>query len=140
MKPLRLLQWLLGSLLGLGFIVIAVVVIMTPFVFGLLWPPPRPHVDSAQPLPTAEANSPTASETPVPAPSPESARAARVIEGDGLRVRNRPDREAETLEIIAFDEVVTLLERSPDGEWVKVRTQNNVEGWVLAFGIQEQQE
>ncbi|MCH9055417.1 SH3 domain-containing protein [Parathermosynechococcus lividus] len=132
MKPLRLLQWLLGTLLGLGLIATTVAVIITPLIFGLLWAPPRPNVEVEQPLPTAQ------TETSPPTPSPAPVKQGRVTYAEGLRVRDRPDREAEALGSIDFEEVVTILERSSDGEWVKVRTQNDLEGWVLAFGIQEQ--
>ncbi|WP_448532752.1 SH3 domain-containing protein [Parathermosynechococcus lividus] len=138
MKPLRLLQWLLGTLLGLGLIATTVAVIITPLIFGLLWPPPRPNVEVEQPLPTAETKTSPPSEPPTPTTSPTPVKHGRVTYAEGLRVRDRPDREAKVLGGIDFEEVVTILERSSDGEWVKVRTQNDLEGWVLAFGIQEQ--
>ncbi len=142
MKPLRLLQWLLGTLLGLGLITVAAVAIITPLIFSLLWPPPRPDVEVEQVQPTAESETPTTSDPPTPEPTatPETAREGRVTYGEGLRVRDRPDRDAEALGGIDFDEVVTILERSSDGEWVKIRTQDDLEGWVLAFGIQLNQQ
>lgn len=41
MKPVvRVLQWLLGTFLGLGLITLVAAAIITPLVFNLLWPPP----------------------------------------------------------------------------------------------------
>ncbi len=138
MKPLRLLQWLLGILLGLGFMAVAVAAVILPLVFNLLWPPPRPNVEIEQPRPIAEPETPAPTETPVLSPTPEPLKQGRVTYGEGLRVRDRPDRDAEVLGGVEFDAVVTILERSQDGEWVKVRTQDGLEGWVLSFGIQEE--
>lgn len=142
MKPVvRVLQWLLGTFLGLGLIALVAAAIITPLVFNLLWPPPRPEVEAQHsPLPTsAESppNSPSPTPEPTPTPSPQAKPEGRVIYGEGLRLRDRPSREANALGGVAFDEVVTILERSEDGEWLKVRTKNNLEGWVLAFGVQE---
>ncbi|MFN4066670.1 MAG: SH3 domain-containing protein [Thermosynechococcus sp.] len=141
MKPVvRVLQWLLGIFLGLGLIALVAAAIITPLVFNLLWPPPRPEVEAQHsPLPTP-AESPPNSPSPTPEPTPISSPPkpeGRVIYSDGLRLRDRPSREANALGGVAFDEVVTILERSEDGEWLKVRTKENLEGWVLAFGVQE---
>ncbi|MFN4194327.1 MAG: SH3 domain-containing protein [Thermosynechococcus sp.] len=141
MKPVvRVLQWLLGIFLGLGLIALVAAAIITPLVFNLLWPPPRPEVEAQHsPLPTpAESppNSPSSTPEPTPTSSPPKPE-GRVIYSDGLRLRDRPSREANALGGVAFDEVVTILERSEDGEWLKVRTKENLEGWVLAFGVQE---
>ncbi|XFA72410.1 SH3 domain-containing protein [Thermosynechococcaceae cyanobacterium Okahandja] len=136
MKPLRLLQWLLGTLLGLSLIVVAAAAIITPFIFNLLLSPPRPNVEVDQPQPVAESEAPTPSDSPEPSPDP--LKEGRVTYGEGLRVRDRPSRDAEALGGVEFHEIVTILERSSDGEWVKVRTQSDLEGWVLSFGIQEQ--
>lgn len=44
MKPVvRVLQWLLGTFLGLGLITLVAAAIITPLVFNLLWPPPAPR-------------------------------------------------------------------------------------------------
>lgn len=139
MKPfVRVLQWLLGTFLGLSLIALVAAAIITPLVFNLLWPPPRPEVEAQNaPEPSPNSPSPTPSPEPTPTPSPQPKPEGRVIYGDGLRLRDRPNREAESLGSVAFDEVVTILERSEDGEWLKIRTQNNLEGWVLAFGVQE---
>ncbi|MFN3679620.1 SH3 domain-containing protein [Thermosynechococcus sp.] len=141
MKPVvRVLQWLLGIFLGLGLIALVAAAIITPLVFNLLWPPPRPEVEAQHsPLPTP-AESPPNSPSPTPEPTPTSSPPkpeGRVIYSDGLRLRDHPSREANALGGVAFDEVVTILERSEDGEWLKVRTKENLEGWVLAFGVQE---
>ncbi|AHB89173.1 SH3 domain protein [Thermosynechococcus sp. NK55a] len=142
MKPVvRLLQWLLGTFLGLGLITLVVAALITPLIFNLLWPPPPPKVEAHNsPPPTSPESSPNSpSPTPEPTPiqSPQPNPKGRVIYGEGLRVRDRPSREANALGGVAFDEVVTILERSEDGEWLKIRTKNDLEGWVLAFGVQE---
>ncbi|BCX11883.1 MAG: hypothetical protein KatS3mg067_0821 [Thermosynechococcus sp.] len=142
MKPgVRLLQWLLGTFLGLGLMTLVVAALIMPLLFNLLWPPPRPEVEAHNSPPPTPAKSSANSPSPTPEPTPtQSARPnpeGRVIYGDGLRVRDRPSREANALGGVAFDEVVTILGRSEDGEWLKIRTKNNLEGWVLAFGVQE---
>ncbi|BAY52473.1 hypothetical protein NIES2134_124570 [Thermostichus vulcanus NIES-2134] len=141
MKPVvRVLQWFLGTFLGLGLMTLVAAAMIMPLIFNLLWPPPRPQVEAHHlPPPTppaSSANSPSASPEPSPTESPQPNPEGRVIYGEGLRVRDRPSREANALGGVAFDEVVTILERSEDGEWLKIRTKDNLEGWVLAFGVQ----
>lgn len=140
MKPVvRVLQWLLGIFLGFSLIALVAAALITPLVFNLLWSPPRPNVEAqsspepVEPVPNSSSPPPE----PTPTPSPPTQPEGRVIYGDGLRLRDRPSREANALGGVAFDEVVTILERSEDGEWLKVRTKENLEGWVLAFGVQE---
>jgi SH3 domain protein len=45
-------------------------------------------------------------------------------------IRREPNREAEVLGRLALGEVVTLIERSIDGEWYRVTTSEGLSGWV----------
>ncbi len=90
----RVLQWLLGTFLGLGLIALVAAAIITPLVFNLLWPPPRPEVEAQNlPLPTpseSPPNSPSPTPEPTPTPLPQAKPEGRVIYGEGLRLRDRP--------------------------------------------------
>ncbi|MDG2991174.1 SH3 domain-containing protein [Candidatus Synechococcus calcipolaris G9] len=143
MKSSRILQWLLGTTLGLGLMVLLFASVLGIFSQGLLLPPERPEFTNdfpqamaESPEATTEAGEDTEEPEPSPEPSPEPDNTtARVSYGEGLRIRDRPDRSGEPLGGVSFDEEVILLEQSDDGEWQRIRTQDGLEGWVLGFGL-----
>jgi hypothetical protein len=48
-------------------------------------------------------------------------------------LRQNPNRESARLGGLEYDDEVTVLEKSPDGEWIRVRLQDSdIEGWVKA--------
>lgn len=101
-------------------------------------PPPRPDfsapaislfLDGTEASPVGEA---------APSPSPTvtaPGQRARVSEPIGLVLRAGPDREAEAIGGVAFEEFIIILER--EGEWERIRRElNDQEGWVRAGNAQ----
>lgn len=139
MKASHILQWLLGTTFGLGLMVLLFASVLGVFSQNLLLPPERPEfnqeiVESPQAVPDASEETEEPDPSPEPSPEPENT-TARVSYGEGLRIRDRPDREGTPLGGVGFDEEVILLEQSDDGEWQKIRSQDGTEGWVLGFGL-----
>ncbi len=98
----------------------------------------RPFVNdfyaiAAEPT-VAPALTPTATQPPAtPEPSPTAVEATRELTGTATiagNIRREPNREAEVLGRLALGEVVTLVERSIDGEWYRVTTSEGLSGWV----------
>jgi uncharacterized protein YgiM (DUF1202 family) len=98
----------------------------------------RPFVNdfyaiAAEPT-VAPALTPTATQPPAtPEPSPTVVEATRELTGTATiagNIRREPNREAEVLGRLALGEVVTLIERSIDGEWYRVTTSEGLSGWV----------
>ncbi|MCL6435713.1 MAG: SH3 domain-containing protein [Leptolyngbyaceae cyanobacterium HOT.MB2.61] len=105
-------------------------------------PSPNPSLQ-AKPVKAAQANpaaakptsSPTPSPSPSPTPSPQKREAsgyrARIILSQGLNLRENPDRYAERIGGVDYNESIIILEDSPDGEWQKVRVESSgQEGWI----------
>ncbi len=112
-------------------------------------PPPKPTFPNdnpspqAKPLKAAQASptaakpspSPFHSPSPSPTPSPQKTEAsgyrARIILSQGLNLRENPDRYAERIGGVDYNESIIILEDSPDGEWQKVRVESSgQEGWI----------
>ncbi|MBO9325067.1 MAG: SH3 domain-containing protein [Roseiflexus sp.] len=98
----------------------------------------RPFVNdfyaiAAEPT-VAPALTPTATQPPAtPEPSPTVIEATRELTGTATiagNIRREPNREAEVLGRLAPGEVVTLVERSIDGEWYRITTSGGLSGWV----------
>lgn len=106
--------------------------------------PPRPTFPNDKPATAAKAPTPTkpsptpapvvASPKPSPSPSPSPvSKRARVTLGEGLNVRQAPSADAERVDGVDYSDEVTILEESPDKEWIKVRVDSTgVEGWIKA--------
>ncbi len=105
-------------------------------------PPPRPDfsapaislfLDGTEATPAAQA---TASPSPAASPvTAEPGQRAQVTEPIGLVLRTGPDREAEAIGGVAFEEFIFILER--EGEWERIRRElNDQEGWVRGGNAQ----
>lgn len=110
--------------------------------------PPRPTFPNDKPSPNpakpAAAKSATSqpkaspvvavSPTPTPSPTPSAkpdGNLARVTLGEGLNVRESSSVESSRIGGVDYNEVVTVLETSPDQEWQKVRVEKSgLEGWI----------
>jgi hypothetical protein len=104
-------------------------------------PPPKPMFandkPSPQPQPTAIATKPqppqpkpTPNATPAPKPS-AAGYPARITLSEGLNVRSNPDKDADRVGGVDYDEEIMVLEETPDKEWQRVRVKtSNVEGWI----------
>jgi flagellar FliL protein len=81
----------------------------------------------------APAVTPTATRAPAtPEPSPTVA-ATQELTGTAAiagNIRRAPNREAEVVGRLALGEIVTLSERSVDGEWYRISTSAGLNGWV----------
>lgn len=145
-----LIKFFTGFTLAIAFLFFAGVNVTRHFITKLTAPPPRPVFPNDTPTPTPSAQAvnttsnattttPNASPTEVrsPAPLPSGAYEARVTESIGLIVRQEPSRDAERVGGVEYDEVLTVLETSPDGEWQKVRLSGSeVEGWIKSGNVE----
>ncbi|MBD2462415.1 SH3 domain-containing protein [Oscillatoria sp. FACHB-1407] len=147
-----LIKFFTGFTLAIALLFFAGVNVTRHLITRLTAPPPRPVFpnDTPSPVASAAASTPQTQATPSPAasaappversPSPNEAGAfeARVTEPIGLIVRQEPSRDAERLGGVEYDEVVTVLETTSDGEWQRVRLSGSgVEGWVKAGNVEQ---
>ena len=106
-------------------------------------PPPRPTFPNDTPKPTAKPVaavaakpqiSPSPATTPQASPSPKPSpvtKRARITLGEGLNIRQGPSAETERVGGVDYSDEVTILEESPDKEWVRVRVESSgAEGWI----------
>ncbi len=104
-------------------------------------PPPKPLFPNDKPaskvktVSTTKANPvPAASPKPSAKPSPQKEAEgykAKIVLSTGLNLRQEPSRDSERIGGVDYNEEVTVLEESSDGEWEKVRLEESgVEGWI----------
>ncbi|MGL5033112.1 MAG: SH3 domain-containing protein [Microcystaceae cyanobacterium] len=106
----------------------------------------KPKVEPSPAVsPTPEA-SPSATPEPTPTPEakkeelPAGAYRAKVIRSEGLSLRGDPSKEAERVGGVGYNADLVVLEKSPDGEWVKVKTaEGGQEGWVRAGNLKKEE-
>jgi uncharacterized protein YgiM (DUF1202 family) len=97
--------------------------------------PKAKPASTAQAAPPATRPSPQASPSASPKPSPQKTAKqgykARIVLSEGLNLRGEPNRDSERIGGIDYNEQVTVLEDSPDGEWQRVRVEGSgTEGWI----------
>lgn len=108
-------------------------------------PPPRPSFSNdPSPSPVAAAApsaspgatpaaSPAASPAATPSPTPSPTEyTARVTQPIGLILRQDPSMDSDQAGGVEYNQEVTVLEDSQDGQWQRVRLANGSEGWVRA--------
>ncbi len=144
---LRVLQGLLGACLAIAVLFGSGVVAARYFMTRLTALPPRPtFAEEAPPEPAAPPPSEPAAPAeavapPEPAVPPETDPAAdnpnafqaRVVQPIGLILREGPDVSTTQLGGVEYNEEVTVLSESEDGQWVQVQLLGSeVVGWVKA--------
>lgn len=70
-------------------------------------------------------------------PLPAGTFEGRVTYPQGLVLRSSAAQDSGTIGGLEFNEMLTVVETSPDGEWQKVRTSKDKEGWVRGGNIQK---
>ena len=80
---------------------------------------------------------PKEQEEPKLKPLPVGAFEGRVSYPQGLVLRSSAAQDSGTIGGLEFNETLTVVETSPDGEWQKVRTSKEKEGWVRGGNIQK---
>jgi hypothetical protein len=70
-------------------------------------------------------------------PLPAGAYDARVVQPQGLILRESPEGGSSGSGGVEYNESLTVLETSPDGAWSKLRTSNNREGWVRSGNLEK---
>ena len=80
---------------------------------------------------------PKEQEEPKLKPLPVGAFEGRVSYPQGLVLRSSAAQDSGTIGGLEFNETLTVVETSPDGEWQKVRTSKDKEGWVRGGNIQK---
>ncbi|NJR49699.1 MAG: SH3 domain-containing protein [Leptolyngbyaceae cyanobacterium CSU_1_3] len=112
-------------------------------------PPPKPIYPNDKPIAKTKLPQPkpVASEKPTDTPDsvevaakplPANAFEARVTQQIGLILRDAAGLDAGQIGGIEYNEKVTVLETSADGEWQKVRLQpSDREGWIKAGNVEK---
>ena len=121
MKWSKIVQYLLGILLGLLAFAGIVGGISYLYLSQLSRMPPKPTFASDR-KPTA----------PPPKPKPYP---AIVIYDNGLLLREKPEATAQSIRTLYYEESVVVLETSADNKWQKVQAKSedgaeDLEGWV----------
>ncbi|MEB3293520.1 MAG: SH3 domain-containing protein [Synechococcales bacterium] len=82
-------------------------------------------------------STPTSEEKPQPEkkPLPPGAFEGQVTQPIGLILRDTASRDAGQIGGIAFNEKVIVLETTSDGQWQRIRTSRDREGWVRGGNI-----
>jgi Bacterial SH3 domain len=70
-------------------------------------------------------------------PLPPGAYEGRVVQPQGLILRESPEGGSSGAGGVEYNEAITVLETSPDGAWSKLRTSNNREGWVKSGNLEK---
>lgn len=86
-------------------------------------PPSNPAAPAASPA--AETAAPQEATSPAPEGYP-----AQVTQPIGLIIRAEPDRDAEHVGGIEYQQKLTIVGESADGEWLQIRLDNGQSGWV----------
>ncbi|MFM7449956.1 MAG: SH3 domain-containing protein [Leptolyngbyaceae cyanobacterium] len=101
-----------------------------PALVATASPAAKPTAGQPSPSPQASPQS-NSSPSPAPSPSPTNGYPARITLDIGLNLRSAPNRDAERIGGIDYNQRVIVLEESPDKEWQRVRVEGtNLEGWV----------
>jgi hypothetical protein len=145
----KILQFLLGSVLGLSLMAAVGAGALFLLVQQLTARPPRPMFDNddpnfaarqrqtPKPSPSGTASpgeSPSPSDSPSPEASPEGSYRATVSFPDGLSVRDAPD--GATIGGVDYNEALIVLEESEDKRWLKIRSEaSQIEGWIKAGNV-----
>lgn len=70
-------------------------------------------------------------------PLPPGAYEARVVQPQGLILRESPEGGSSGAGGVEYNETLSVLETSSDGAWSKLRTSNNREGWVRSGNLEK---
>jgi len=147
-----LIKFTLGFALAIALLFFAGVNASRYFIARFTTPPPKPIFPNDRPSPASPqkqgspspkpdvtpTRSPSSQPTtsPTPSPLPSGAYEGEVTEPIGLIIRQTPNREAEQVGGVAYNERVTVLDTSPDGEWVRIRLSSaDIEGWVKSGNV-----
>lgn len=129
MKWSKILQFLIGSTLGVAVLVGGAVGAGYYLVKRLSTPPPRPTFANDRPSPapkSAKSQAKGSGEKLEP-----GAYLAIVTYPDGLSVRDRPEADAGQVSSVDFQQEVVVLEETADRQWQHIRSQTSaIKGWV----------
>jgi hypothetical protein len=161
-----LAKFFIGVTLAIAILFFAGASVARYLLTQLASPPPKPTFPNDSPSPTAiaaqpstspqaaaspteaaaanpeadpEASPETPSEEPSPSPSLEAGTyRARVTQPIGLILRQEPSRDSNQLGGVEYEEEVTVLETSSDGEWLRVQLgDSGIEGWIKAGNTEQ---
>lgn len=104
-------------------------------VFAEERPGYKPPVVTAKPNPVAKKTAPIVKDPNVIAKLPPAAYDAKVVWKDGLSLKKEPDAGAQKQGSVAFNAQVAIIKTTNDKQWVLIRTQDNLQGWVKAGNI-----
>lgn len=143
MKWSSITKFLLGSTLGLILLVTTVLGAGYLVVRQFSSSPPKPifandpeSVKNPSQT-TGSASQAESSANPEGAAAPEDeSYQARVIYPQGLILRDIAAEDANRIGGIGYNEVITILEKSEDGRFQRVRLESGEEGWVSAGNVE----
>ncbi|MBW4520808.1 MAG: SH3 domain-containing protein [Scytolyngbya sp. HA4215-MV1] len=92
----------------------------------------KPSTAVAQPKTQAKPKpTPTPSKSPSPTATDAATYPARINLSQGLNVRDAPSVDANRIGGVDYNEQVSVLEESADGEWQRIRVESSgLEGWI----------
>ena len=131
-------KFLLGSILGIAILIGSGLLVAYFLLTRLAEPPPKPYFaneetatgSSSEAKPTS---TPAAATDPDASPLEPGAFKARVAYSGGLALRSSPSPDAERIGGVEYNQVIVVLEESPDKRWQRVRLESGeTEGWVKA--------
>ncbi len=96
---------------------------------------PPPPLPTSPPAVTENASSPDDTDVSAAAAFVPAGERGRVLVPVGLAIRSQPNLDASRVGGVPVNEVITVLEVTPDGLWQHIRRQNGQEGWVKAGNL-----
>ncbi len=104
-------------------------------VFAEERPGYKPPVATAKSNPVTKKTPPIVKDPQAIVKLPAAAYDAKVIWKEGLSLKQEPDAGAQKQGSVAFNAQVAIIKTSTDKQWVLIRTQDNLQGWVKAGNI-----
>lgn len=131
-------KFLLGSILGIAILIGSGLLVVYLLLTRLAEPPPKPYFANEETA-TGSSSDPKPTSTPAAATEPDEiplepgAFKARVAYSGGLSLRRSPNLDAERIGGLEYNQLIVVLEESPDKRWQRVRLESGeAEGWVKA--------
>jgi hypothetical protein len=144
MKWSGVIKVLVGLAIALSILAIAGVMAYN-YIAQMTALPPKPTFPNDQPSTKAKPSiavaqptnkpkpkpTPTPSASPSPSPTDAATYSARINLSQGLNVRDAPSVDANRIGGVDYNEQITVLEESADGEWQRIRVESSgLEGWI----------
>lgn len=124
----RRLSWIIGGVILLVIILAAVLILGRPAAED-------PQETSVTHPTTTAAATPTPTVRPTPAATTTAALPKLTVIAHQLNLREAPDRASAQLKKLATGDILYQLEE-PEGDWVKVKTEDGIVGYVFSIYVE----